>query len=315
MSRQRLLYASDLHGSNLCFTKLVGTAIELRPSAILIGGDLTGKELEVIRDLGNGKYSHRSHKGKERTLDANQLAEQRKDWGNKGIYCAVLQAWEQTELSDEKRLDLKRSLIKKRLQQWLAFAADKLEPEKVRLVVIPGNDDPKDINKDIDESPWVENVDERRSQLGIHTIIGLGYSTPTPWKCPRELPDEEIGRRLTSICVGLNPEDLRRIIVLCHVPPHGIGLDLAPEVVLRDGELAIVPGIQKEVGSKTLSTFIVDHKPLLVLSGHCHDSPGFQYLGRTLCVNVGSSYSVGVLRMAVVVLDKDRIEGYQQLVR
>jgi len=69
-----------------------------------------------------------------------------------------------------------------------------------------------------------------------------------------------------------------KLIMACHCPPSGLGLD-----VCLDG---------REVGSDSIRRWIVDQKPLLVLSGHIHEAPLKTHrweskLGPTLVIQPG----------------------------
>ena len=60
------------------------------------------------------------------------------------------------------------------------------------------------------------------------------------------------------------------------------------------------------VGSSAVRRAIEDTRPLLGLHGHVHESPAGQKLGPTMCVNPGSDYGDGILRGAIVDLDRDK---------
>ena len=44
----RLFFATDVHGSETCFRKFVNAAKAYEASAIILGGDITGKQLVLI---------------------------------------------------------------------------------------------------------------------------------------------------------------------------------------------------------------------------------------------------------------------------
>ena len=96
-----------------------------------------------------------------------------------------------------------------------------------------------------------------------------------------------------------------------HCPPYGTHLDQAP---LLDGELrpkVDAAGLKiGPVGSMAVREAIERTGPLLGLHGHVHESPGAQKIGRTLCVNPGSEYVDGILRGAIV--DLDRAKGVRR---
>src|SRR5215207_1398889 len=87
-----------------------------------------------------------------------------------------------------------------------------------------------------------------------------------------------------------------------HCPPYGSGLDDAPELTEdlrpKHGGRSIVP-----VGSTAVRDAIKEGQPALGLHGHIHEAKGNTRIGRTLCINPGSSYEQGQLLGAVVNLD------------
>jgi Icc-related predicted phosphoesterase len=57
---------------------------------------------------------------------------------------------------------------------------------------------------------------------------------------------------------------------------------------------------------------IIDkYQPLLMLTGHIHESRGLVKLGRTTVINPGSEYGEGVLRGCIVTLEPGKVVGYQ----
>jgi len=91
-----------------------------------------------------------------------------------------------------------------------------------------------------------------------------------------------------------------------HCPPYDSGLDSAPEISkdLKAGT-EMIP-----VGSKSIRKAIEEHQPVLGLHGHIHESRGALSIGKTLCINPGSEYGEGILRGAVVNLEKGKVKGY-----
>jgi Icc-related predicted phosphoesterase len=55
---------------------------------------------------------------------------------------------------------------------------------------------------------------------------------------------------------------------------------------------------------------IEKYQPLLTLHGHIHEGRGHSRIGKSLCINPGSSYEQGVLMGALVKLSKDKVEQF-----
>jgi len=49
---------------------------------------------------------------------------------------------------------------------------------------------------------------------------------------------------------------------------------------------------------------------MLGLHGHVHEARGVDKIGRTICINPGSEYTEGVLRGALIVVDKGKVKDY-----
>jgi uncharacterized protein len=93
-----------------------------------------------------------------------------------------------------------------------------------------------------------------------------------------------------------------RTIFSLHCPPHGSGLDDAPELT-EDMRLKHAGHAPVPCGSTAVRDAIERHQPALSLHGHIHEARGSARIGKTLCINPGSSYEQGELLGALVELD------------
>jgi Icc-related predicted phosphoesterase len=94
-----------------------------------------------------------------------------------------------------------------------------------------------------------------------------------------------------------------------HVPPYDSRLDDAPEL---DKELKPTYGASKliPVGSTTVHAAIEKYQPLLGLHGHIHESKGTCKIGRTLCLNPGSTYTDGILQGFLIEIGRKGVERF-----
>lgn len=92
-----------------------------------------------------------------------------------------------------------------------------------------------------------------------------------------------------------------------HAPPYGFALDLAPEL---SKDLVQAADRKIHVGSRAVAKMIDKYQPLLSLHGHIHESRGAQKLKKTLTINPGSEYSEGILKGAVIMLEKNKVSDY-----
>ena len=126
-------------------------------------------------------------------------------------------------------------------------------------------------------------------------LMSYGWSNETPWKTPREVPEEELYRRLDGLAEQV--DDARRAVFMIHVPPHDSGLDTAP--ILDENLRPTVSAgdvLRGPVGSTAVRRLIEERQPVLSVHGHVHESGGERKIGRTVCVNPGSEANHGILR-------------------
>jgi Icc-related predicted phosphoesterase len=174
--------------------------------------------------------------------------------------------------------------------------------------LIPGNDDPYDIDEALATSQYCVNADGAVVDIpGDLQVIGLGKSSPTPWQTPREVSEDAFREEIYSLAD--QAADPRRTIFLIHCPPYGSGLDTAP-VLDENLRLQASAGdlMRGPVGSTGVLEAVQQVRPLLSLHGHIHESGGEKKIGPTLCVNPGSEAGSGVVRGYLIDVGGDGIE-------
>lgn len=284
-------------------------AKDLRVNYLILAGDISGKFTISAVCQKSGDYLVRRSNLPDRVISAADFEVARRDFGNRGYYVLV------TDIQGESALPLLESQARtKRIRQWIDLARAELEPIGAKLLTIPGNDDAADVVDALAQSTWARDLDGKLYAENGYAFVGFGYSNPTPWETPRELSERQIRERLESTSRLMNGHAHK--IAVIHVPPFGIGLDLAPEVVRDpDGTFRTIPGNSVPVGSVEVAKFVESEQPLIVASGHCHDSAGYVYAGRSLCLNPGSAFQLGILHASLVVLEGGRVLGHQSLTR
>jgi Icc-related predicted phosphoesterase len=308
-----IFYAADLHGSDTCFKKWLNAAPFYGADVAVIGGDLTGKVLVPIYEDGHRHVA--TWHG--RRLELETEAEVREfvvRTRASGAYAFRTAPDEVAEIqgSIEKERAVFAKLKIEALEEWIAWADERLAGRATRALVMPGNDDPPDIDDVLQSASHLEDVHGRAVELvdGVW-MASRGESTPTPWHTPREIPDDELGERVEKVVAEI-PEGAVAIWNI-HNPPYNTGVDTAPQLNDRleiqyagSGEPDMVP-----VGSRSVRALIEEHQPLLALHGHIHESRGRYTLGRTVGFNPGSVYSDGTLYGVLVrVSSEGRIKSY-----
>src|SRR5215204_294306 len=163
------------------------------------------------------------------------------------------------------------------------------------------NEDQYEVDEIISSAKRVQLAEGKVVEFGDFQMVSTGWSNRTPWDTYREEDEDDLAERLKKMTsqVTTPPE---KTIYNFHCPPYGSGLDDAPEIDEnmrpKHGGRSIVP-----VGSKAVREAIEEGQPALALHGHIHEAKGNTRIGRTLCINPGSSYEQGQLLGAVVNLD------------
>jgi Icc-related predicted phosphoesterase len=299
----RLFFATDLHGSEVCFRKFLAAAKVYEVDVLLLGGDFAGKGLVPVMQRDESWTA--SLDGQELSVPLADYHRLEADVTKRGFYPVQMDANELARLNSDPDLlnDLFRTQIRAQAKRWCDLAAERLDP-RVRCIITPGNDDPVEADEILASSDRVEFPSFQVCRIGSFSMASLGVVPPTPWNTERECSEEEMTKRIDEMLEPLPPD--AHCILNFHCPPYGSTLDDAPELdamlkpVIRGGRPSIVP-----VGSHAVRAAIKKYQPAVSLHGHIHESRGVQKIGKTLSINPGSDYSSGVLRGAVVDLAED----------
>jgi Icc-related predicted phosphoesterase len=306
----RIFFATDVHGSEICWKKFISAGKFYEATTLILGGDMTGKAIVPIIAQGGGKY-------KVTLLDQESILESKDDVDamlvtiqNRGYYPYVTDPDEVAEISSTPgRSDvIFLDQVLGTVNRWMEYADAKLEASGLTCYVCPGNDDMFEIDKAIAASKHVHTVEGQLIQLDEHhEMISTGWSNPTPWKTHREEPEDALRKRIEPMLAQV--QDMPNAVFNFHAPPHGSGLDDAPELT-KDMRPAYAGRSLIPVGSKAVGEAIEKHKPLLGLHGHVHEGKGTRKYGRTLCVNPGSMYEQGILHGALIDLETKKVGNY-----
>jgi Icc-related predicted phosphoesterase len=307
----RLFFVTDVHGSNVCFRKFINGAKAYQAQVLVLGGDVAGKRLAPI--VRNGRHCEGTLGHNTITMETErEVAEFEAEAGDAGLYTYRAERDEiEAITADASELEkLMEKLAVARMREWLALAEERLEGTGVRLYVNCGNDDPYSLDPVIEESAatFLEGKVLEIAE-GRH-LASLGYANETPWQCPRDVPEDELARRLETMLADWS-DDRGQLMFNCHCPPHDSGLDTA-QLLHADHSIVTEGGqpVQGPVGSTAVRDAIEKYRPVLSLHGHIHESKAATKIGPTLAINPGSEYPEGLLRGAVVDLGPDGVHSY-----
>ena len=310
----RIFFCADIHGSERCFRKWLNAARSYRADALIFGGDLAGKILQPIVNLGNGRHETEMYGQLLTGESASELENITARIRNAGRYEVIVTPEEKRALDDSPDLVHETFIRVARASatRWLELADERLREVGIPAFMMLGNDDFIEMQGVFDGSDRVTNPEDRVVELpGGYQMISLGYSNPTPWSSPRELSEPDLATRLEAMAVQL--QEPGRSIFNFHVPPQGTHLDQA--ALLDESLKPITSGGHVQtgnVGSTSVRGLIEHYQPMLSLHGHIHESPGMSKIGRTVAINPGSEYVDGILKGAIVTLDpKKGVRGWQ----
>ena len=270
----KLLYTADLHGNRKFYRRLLKKAEEENAGAIVIGGDLCGREGSTIN-----------------------------------------------EKIENQKLFLKDFMIP-------LFKEFKKSSKNRKICLIMGNDDFKinlNVLENAEKNKIIKSIHKKSIKLNKNfNIAGYSFVNPTPfrlkdWEKPdfdngngtNQLFSEEIrsaekenGTIAGDLQILKKLSNPKETIYVIHAPPFNTKLDV------------ITAGTH--VGSKSIRKFIEQERPFLTLHGHIHESPEMSgswkdKIGKTTCINVGSSYPDDKLDCVVIDADDLNNIGYFEL--
>ena len=308
----RLFFASDVHGSEICFRKFVNAGKFYKADVAVLGGDLTGKMIVPIVEQSDGTYKA-NYMGADhvmKNLEEVERMEETIRLSGFYPYRTSLEEFEELSAQPARLGDLFTHLMVDTVERWVRIAEENLKHTDIKCFIMPGNDDQFEIDSVINESDYVVNPEGKAVSLGgPYEMISTGYVNVTPWNAPRDISEEELAKKIEKMVSQVR--DMGKCIFNFHCPPYDSEIDVAPKLdetlrpVLRGLEMVMVPA-----GSRAVRSSIERYQPLLGLHGHIHESKGAIKIGRTLCLNPGSEYTEGVLRGAIINLDEKGMKSY-----
>ena len=307
----KLYFATDVHGSEQCFRKFLNAGPAYGADVMVLGGDLAGKAIQALDDLGGGRY-RTTFRGQSYDIDgAEELQRVERMISDLGYYPYRCRPGElDARIADGSVETLLQELMLRRLEEWMALADERLRPRGTPVFWMLGNDDPPELRAALDDAPWGQQAEGQVLELDGHALVSWGYSNPTPWDSFREMSEDELQAHFDELFAQV--PDPQRAVFNAHVPPFDSGLDEAP---VLDGNLTVQQSAGQvklgAVGSTAVRAAIERYQPMVSLHGHVHESAGFRRIGATMAVNPGSDYGTGSLNGALMTLSGDKLKAHQ----
>ncbi len=301
----KVFFATDIHGSEICWRKFLNSAAFYKADMVILGGDVTGKVMVPIVSPRAGHWEV-TFGGQLVQLDTEaELDDIKRKIRDRGYYPAVMSTDELDSLNEaDGSVDRRFTQeMTKGLEMWLDMADSKLRGGEIPCILNGGNDDIWEIDDIIEQSPCVSFAESKVLDIGGFYLASMGWTNPTPWNTFREAPEDVLTTKIDAMVSQI--PDMSRAVFNFHAPPYGTGLDEAPS--LDENMRPVLGGAaMKPVGSTAVRAAILKYEPVLSVHGHIHESKGVRKLGRTLAMNPGSSYTDGVLQGAILDLNEKK---------
>jgi Icc-related predicted phosphoesterase len=162
----RVFFATDIHGSEICWRKFLNAGAHYKADVLVLGGDMTGKALVPIIDDGDGHWhatllENRSELEGEEQIVAFEDAVMRRGYYSFRTTPELLRGLEADEshwhgLFQEKMLET--------VETWMRLADERLAGTGIRVFCCPGNDDQFEIDEIIENAKTVELAEGSRDR-------------------------------------------------------------------------------------------------------------------------------------------------------
>jgi Icc-related predicted phosphoesterase len=306
----KCFFSVDVHGAESVWRKWLKVPEIYGVDAMLLCGDLTGKSLVPLIDQGGGTFNAFYFGRNWELRGESEVAEMEKRIQDAGAYTLRCSPEEVESLQDDPaRVEkMMMNMITDRIAKWMEMLLDTVDVGKIDTIVMPGNDDDREIDEVIKSFGdrgirWC--LDGVTEVLGA-PMISLDYVNPTPWDTPREDSEKGLAKRIRKLVELL--DDPAAAIFNLHAPPYGTMLDLAPELDANKKPVTVAGQVNfVHVGSKAVLEALEKYQPMIGLHGHIHESSGDDKVGRTVVVNPGSEYGEGILRGYIVDIEDSRV--------
>ena len=217
----KLFFATDIHGSDICWSKFLNAGKFYEADVLILGGDMTGKAVVPFIHQGGQNYKVNLLEQDFKISNDDELAEMKKRVRSRGYYPYLTNPDEIAELEKDPDLVNKIFLqeVLKVVQQWMDLADKKLDGTDMKVYCCPGNDDMDEVDAILRASKRVIHAEGQVISLDDqHEMIASGWSNRTPWDTHREEDEDQLKVRYETMISKL--KDPRNAVFNVHVPPY-----------------------------------------------------------------------------------------------
>jgi Icc-related predicted phosphoesterase len=133
----RVFFATDVHGSEVCWRKFINSAAHYEADVLILGGDMTGKAIVPIVQTGPEQWRYHMLDITHDLQGADELAKGERLIRDHGYYPVALTPDERDEYtSDEEKLEeLFHEQMRKTVEMWGEGADAKLANSMTQFIV------------------------------------------------------------------------------------------------------------------------------------------------------------------------------------
>ena len=198
----RIFFATDIHGSEVCWRKFLNAGKFHKADVLIMGGDMTGKAMVPI--VANGSNWELELQGQRHVLTTeDELRAMEKRISDRGYYPVRLtrdevDAWAAD--ADARRRPVQGGDARQRSSAGWRSATSGWPGPGIRCIVSPANDDMFEIDPII-ERARASSSSARANTIALDgfTLVSTGWANPTPWNTFRELPEPELRERIDGL--------------------------------------------------------------------------------------------------------------------
>jgi Icc-related predicted phosphoesterase len=196
----RVFFATDVHGSEVCWRKFLNAGKFHKADVLIMGGDMTGKAMVPIVSR-NGGWTLRLQDQEYSLSTEDEVRAMEKRIADRGYYPIRLTddevaAWE----SDPGLVDTRfKAEMVGMVERWMALADERLKGQGIRCVVSPANDDIFELDPIIAAAELVDLGEQNTIELDGFTMVSTGWANPTPWNTFREQPEDQLRSRIDEL--------------------------------------------------------------------------------------------------------------------
>ena len=176
----RVFFATDIHGSDICWRKFLNAGKFHKVDVLIMGGDMTGKAMVPIVQAPSG-WDVTLQEQPIHLASEDELVAMEKRISGRGYYPVrvtrdELDTWAADSTLMEARF---KAEMLASVERWMALADERMAGSGIRVIVSPANDDMFEIDPIIDRpssSSWARRTHRARRLLARFDRLGQPHA-------------------------------------------------------------------------------------------------------------------------------------------